>query len=415
MIRVRAAVLVLLCAAGAGAPSARAQVAAGGEAARPLLLGSSDGVFAAFGEPAATRTGWVVFHATRDDGREGIYASAGSPPVAVAETGTPMEDGRRVLRMQRFGSRPTVNDAFRCAFTVGFAEGMSAVVVSQGLGGKYEIVADSREAFRDFGGAAAIGGGGQVVFRAEVDPPNHPDRSRFDPRKLADPGLVDHPERIPPPERYTFDGRKPRFHAGLFRVRGGDLLELGNTQAGLLDLADGFALNESGSVAFRASRRPKNWSLMVAGAGGGALAVAETGARYSSFGLPAIDPRGRVAFLAQETGGDAAILRSRIGGGLPEVVADASDGFVAFGPNVSIDDGGRVAFVGRRRGGREALYVATEKGSVRELFGAGDLVQRRPVAHLRLSNRAFARPDRLALLAQLEPDVEAIVMLHLPR
>jgi hypothetical protein len=396
------------------AAAAPAQVEPPAAPARTIVLATSEGYLAEFGEPACSRAGWVVFHALRDDGREGIYASAGGPPAAVAETGTAMLDGDARLHMQRFGRQPTVNDRFTCAFTVAFQEAGTAVLVSEGTSGRFEFVADSSEAFRDFGELAAVNGSDHVAFVAGVDPQNHPDRAGFDPRKLADPSLRDHPDRIPPPTRFTFDGRKDRFHTGLFVERGRDLVMLGSTEKGLLDVEDGFALNDAGAVAFRASRRPRNWSVLLA-SGGPPNALAETGARFSSFGPPAIDPRGRVAFLARGTAGDAAVCRSKLGGGLPEVLADGADGFVAFGQGVAIDEQGRVAFVARRSDGREGVFLARARGDVQEAISSGSLVGRRPLAHLRIGPRAFARSDRIAVLVQLEPDVEAVVLIHLPR
>ena len=113
------------------------------------------------------------------------------------------------------------------------------------------------------------------------------------------------------------------------------------------------------------------------------------------------------------------VCRTHRGGGLPEVIADGEDGFAAFGTNVSIDESGRVAFVGRRKDGREALWLVEKKGEARELLSIGAPLEvasrttaRRTVKHLRIGNRAFAGNDRIAVLAQLEPDVEAVVLLY---
>jgi hypothetical protein len=382
-------------------------------APQPIVLATSEGFFASFDEPAGCRTGWVVFHAQRDDRREGIYASSGGAPIPIAETGSELDDQLTVLHMSRFGRLPTVNDAFTVAFTVQFAEGGGAVLASRGGVARYDWIASSAEAFRDFGDLAAVNAATHVLFRATVDPPNHPDRDDYDPTKLADAGQAEHPETIPPPTRLTCDGRRPEFDAGLFVDRIHDVLEVAATSKGVLDVQDGFAFNDLELVAYRACLRQMHWSL-VAGPIGAATPVAETGDRFAAFGVPAMDSRGRVAFLAQGAAGDTGICRSRLGAGLPEVVADSADGFVAFGPNVGLDDRGRVVFVASRKDGKERLCVAAAKGAAQEVLVAGDLVGRRAISHLRLSNRPFVRGDRVALVARLEPDVEALILVDLP-
>ena len=419
------AVLAIGIAGAAGAnASAAASAAVQGEPGRAparskvVVLATSEGPYAEFGDPAATRTGWVVFHALRDDGREGIWTSAGSAPAVVAESGSAIVDGDSIWHMQRFGRQPTINDTMTCAFTTTFVEGGRAVILCAGTGGEYDFVADSGEAFRDFGDCAAINASRQVLFHATIDPPNHPDRADFDPRSLTDPTLREEPDRIPPPSRMTFDGRKDSFHAGLFMDRVNDIRTVGDTAAGLLELVDGFAFNDAGQVAYRASKRPKCWSLLL-DSGGPPVVLAETGAKFSAFGVPAIDSRGRAAFVTMGSLGDSMVCRTHRGGGLPEVIADGEDGFSAFGTNVSIDESGRVAFVGRRKDGREALWLVEKKGEARELLSIGAPLEvasrttaRRTVKHLRIGNRAFAGNDRIAVLAQLEPDVEAVVLLY---
>ncbi len=412
MRRLPAAAFAFALVAPWAAGGARAQSEPRPALARPVVLATSEGGLKSFGDPAACRSGWVVFHAVRDDGREGIYASAGSVPTVLAETGTPVQDGDDVWHMKRFGRQPTVSDALVCAFTVEFEGGGKAVLTSEGSTRKYAFVADSGEAFRGFGELAAINSARHVLFRATVDPPSHPDRDPFNAARLADPERDLDPESIPPPTRLTSSGRKAEFHCGLFLDRVSDLRTVCTTERGFVDVRDGFAFNDAGFVAFRASRRPGSVSLLIE-SGGASVALAESGARFTSFEPPALDRRGRAAFVAHGPDGAAFVCRSAWGAGLPEVVADARSGFVAFGPNVSIDDRERVAFVGRRADGREGLYLAGSRGDFTSLLSIGDLVGRRAVKRLRLSNRAFVRSDRIALLALLEPDAEAVVVLQL--
>jgi len=401
-------------------------------APRTLIVATSEGAFAEFGDPCASRAGWLVFHATRDDGRSGIYLAAGGAPAPLAESGGIVPDGKFSWRFRSFGRQPTVNEAGICAFTAVFAEGGSAVLTcSGGAGGEVRFVADSGEAFRGFGDCAAVNAAKWVAFQATVDPDNHPDRAGFDPRKLGDPSHFEHPDQIPAPTRLTFDGRKPAFHEGLFIDRGIDLQVAATTTKDLLSVQDGIAFNDAGAIAYRGCKRPRSTSLLLS-AGGGTVVLAESGRQFLAFELPAIDLRGRVAFVAHTHDGVGAVCRATRAGGLPEVLADAQSGFVGFGAGVAIDDSGRVAFVGRRADGRDALWLATGYGAAKEMLAVGDVAGRRVIRHLRLGNRAFGRADRIVLLAELEPDagtpsrapgaapgadapgIEAVVQLLLP-
>jgi hypothetical protein len=432
-----AVAVALLGAAGVGAqtrpnlppaPAPRAPVPPQSEAPTPVVpsialprvvvIATTEGPFAEFDDPAASSSGAVVFHARRDDLREGIYLSTSGVPAPVAETGSAITDGNQTWHVKRLGRAPTVNHTSVVAFTVELAEGGRAVLVAQpGGASKFQFVADSGEAFRDFGDFAAVNESANVAFRATLDPPGHPDRADFNPRRVRDPTLLAKPDDLPARERMTFAGRKKDYDAGLFVDRTHDLLTVATTEKLYLDVLDGFAFNDANEVAFRASRSVQNWSLLLdLGGGGSPRVLAETGARFRSFELPSIDARGRVAFVAHSADGSTAVLRSSPAGGLPEVVADASGGFTAFGPNVAIDESGRVAFVAQRREAPdrvvEALFLAADKDHVEPLLRVGELVTRHKVAHLRVGSRAFVRAEHLVVLAQLEPDLEALLAVY---
>src|SRR5204863_3552286 len=122
-----------------------------------VVLATTEGPFAEFDDPAACSSGAVVFHARRDDLREGIYLVTSGVPAPVVETGTAIADGQQTWHVKKLGRAPTVNRTSTVAFTVELAEGGRAVLVSQGVGtGKFRFVADSGEAFRDFGDFAAV-------------------------------------------------------------------------------------------------------------------------------------------------------------------------------------------------------------------------------------------------------------------
>jgi hypothetical protein len=384
-------------------------------APRVRVLASTEGAFRSFDEPACARSGFAVFHAIGKDGRDSIFASAGGAPVVVARAGTQVEDGPRRYTIARLGTRPTVNERFVCAFTVEWKEGGKAVLVALGATQKFEFVADSGEAYRTFGEDALVDARRSVLFRAEIDPPGHPDTAGFDRAKVTDPKVLEDPDRsIPPPDRLTVDGRRKAFHQGLFLVKLGARDVVADTQQDVLDLQDDFAFNDGGVVALIVARRPKHWTLVL-DQGSRPVAVAETGTEWSAFHRPALNLLGRMAFVAEMIDGGAVVCRALAGVGRPAILADARTGFVAVGPNVSIDDRGEVAFVGQREDGSAGLFLVDLPGEARLVLPVGTAVGHAKVAGIRLSNRAFGRPGQLAALVALDPPGEAIVVLDLPR
>jgi hypothetical protein len=379
------------------------------------LLASTEGPFASFDEPACCRAGFAVFHAVGKDGRDSIFASSGGGPLAIARAGERVADGPRNYTIEKLGTRPTVNDRFVCAFTVQFKEGGRAVLVGDGARRDFRFVADSGEAYRSFGEDALIDAQRGVLFRAELDPPGHPDAAGFDPAKVADPRALEDPDKnIPPPERITFDGRRKAFHVGLFLLRIGTREVVADTQSAFVDVQEDFAFGDSGAVALIASRRPKHWTLLI-DQGIRPIEVAETGAEWSAFHRPALNALGRLAFVAETIDGGAVVCRALAGIGRPVVLADSRTGFTAIGPNVSIDESGAVAFVGTEEDGSGGVYLVDAPGQARLVLPIGSAAGRSTIRAIRLSNRAFARAGQLVALVQLEPAGEAIVSVDLPR
>lgn len=404
---------VLLGCAAARAP---AQVPASKDAPPKIrVLATTRGTFAAFGEPSASGSGAAAFHATRRDGREGIYTTSGGAPSPIVLAGDPVPDGAAAWVVARLGRRPTVGGAAGCAFTAEFEGGGKAVLVSRGFGFSPAFVADSGESFRSFGDDALIDLRGNVLFHAEIDPAR--DRARVGPV----PPEAAAPSRSPeddaaalPPVRLTSAGRAESYHHALFlEDAAGRLTLVAGTQDRFLDLTDEIALNASGAFAFVASVREKHWTLF-ASSGSTLFEVAETGDEWSAFHRPALSPDGRIALVVEKRDGAPAVARVPKGGGAPSIVADAEGGFTAIGPNVAIDDAGTIAFVAEREdvGG---LYLADPGAAPRLVVPIGTAAGGDAIAAFRLSNRAFGRARQLFALVALDPDGQAIVSIELPR
>ncbi|MFN0009557.1 MAG: hypothetical protein ACKVXR_16795 [Planctomycetota bacterium] len=379
-----------------------------------VVLVESGGEWARFGTPAACQSGFAVFHAARRGAGEALLVSSGGRATTLIATGSELSTARGRFVLESIGAEPGVNDAQHVAFRASFADGSVAIVVADGFERRFEFIADSTEAFREFSPAVAINRAGEVAFHATVDPPGHPDR---------DDGLApvdgqdvrDAPERFAPPKRLTFAGSAAAFEAGLFVERGGKGRIVGRTSEPWLDVLDGFALGDGGSIAYRAAPKVGHWSVRVDG-GAFARSIATTGgAPQERFGPLAMNGAGEVAFVRWSAEGIASVCRGVVGRSEPEVVLDRAAGFVDFSPDVAIDPAGRIAFVGRRADGSAALCVAPDAAHVTELFPVGALLAGRRVTALALGSRAFARSDRLALRAELDDGNEAVFLLYARR
>lgn len=389
---------------------------AGGPAAVEVtLLETTAGRFAAFGEPATGPAGGIVFHAVLDGGGDALCVSGGGVPRIVAQTGSSITANGRHGTLETFGRRPGLDGGLDVAFTATFREGGQAVLLAHDDGAWFERVADGGEAFRQFGDQAAVVGAATVLFHAEIDPRDHPDRLRA--RSSA--AAREAAEALPPPPRLTVAGRAVAYDAGLFRDRGRRLEPVVRTDLEWLDVADGFAVNASGFVAFRAARRVGEWGLWLA-ANGAPRVLATTGAEIERFGIPALNEPGMVACSAALRGGGAALLRGRFGQPRAEVVVGRDAGFVALSESVSLDPAGRIAFVAHGGAGGDALLLAPAVGSAADatpqpLLAAGAAVAGRRVAEIALSNAAFVRADRLVVRLRFDDGVEAIALLWLRR
>lgn len=385
-----------------------------GAAPKIRVLASTRGRFSAFGEPSAARDGSVAFRATRKDGRDGIYTTAGGSPEPIALVGDPVPDGDSAWIIAHVGARPSIVGAFGCAFTVEFEGGGKGVLVSRGFGDAPEFVADSGEGFRSFGDDALIDGRGNVLFRAAVDPKGHQqgdDFNRSETTTANDLPATDATQT--PPVRVTFDGRKEAFEEGLFLEDVvGELTLVAGTRDGFLDLTDDLAMNESGGVAFVAANRVKHWTLFVS-SGRTLLEAVETGDEWRALHRPALGPDGRIALVVESKDGAPAVARIPKGGGEPTIVADAKSGFAGLGPNVAIDGFGTIAFVGEREDGGGGLFLADPGGAPRLVVPIGAAAGPDAIAAIRLSNRSFGRRGQVVALVALEPEGQAIVSIEL--
>jgi hypothetical protein len=404
---------VLLGCAAARAP---AQVPAAKDAPPKIrVLATTRGTFAAFGEPSASQKGDAAFHATRKDGREGIYTTSGGAPSPIVLAGDPVPDGAAAWVVARLGLRPTIGGPSGCAFTAEFEGGGRAVLVSRGFGFDPEFVADSGESFRSFGDDALIDLRGNVLFHAVIDPARQRAREELGGSQPTAPNAPpEDPATAPPPVRRTFAGRAESYHHGVFLEDvSGRLTLVAGTLEGFLDLTDEIALNASGAVAFVASVREKHWTLFATN-GSTLFEVAETGEEWSAFHRPAMSPDGLVALVVEKRDGAPAVARVPKGGGAPTIVADATGGFTAIGPNVAIDDAGTIAFVAEREDGG-GLYLADPGAAPRLVVPIGTAAGGDAIAAFRLSNRAFGRARQLFALVALDPDGQAIVSIELAR
>ncbi len=401
------------------APPVAAPAARGSLRADVRVLVTTEGRFAAFGEPAGCAAGHVVFHARLDGGGDAIAATSGGAVTVVVETHQEIVARGKRGTVATLGERPTVDDRFYVAFTTVFDAGGRAVLLARGFdGGNCALVADSTESFRDFGELSAIGRGGEVAFHATLDPPGHPDRvaggrGSFEPEARRQGDLLD------PPTRVTHDGRIKRLENGLFLDRGDEIVTVARTTGAAfdaLDVEDGFGLAD-GTLAWRGAPRVGRWAVYVR-ASGAPRVVATSDELRTAFGAPAVDGRGRVAFSATRSDGNAELLVAPPGGRAePQVAADA--GYVAIGDSVALDDGGgHVAFVGRSADGSQQLVLTGDPrapdGRV-VLLASGDPVGARKIASLRLGARAFLRSDQLAVQLAFDDGIEAIALLHLVR
>lgn len=379
-----------------------------------VVLAESGGEWARFGLPAASQAGFVVAHAAKRGAGAALLVSSGGRATPLIATGSELRTALGRFELESIGEQPDVNDSNHVAFRARFVDGTSAIVVADGFERRFEFVANSTEAYREFGPAVAIDGAGAVAFHATVDPPGHPDRDDgLEPVDEQDARLA--PERLPAPKRLTSAGRAAAFENGLFLVRAGQRRVVAHSGEQLLDVLDGFALGDGGSLAYRAAPKVGLWSVRVDG-GAFAQPIATTGgAPEERYGPLAINGRGQVAFVAWSADGTARLCRGAVGRGAPETVQDGATGFVDFDESVAIDAAGRIAFVGRRADGGAALCVAANAAHVTELLPIGAPLAGRRVSALAIGPHAFGRSDRLAVRATLDDGGEALFLLYARR
>lgn len=296
-------------------------------------IADSNGPISTFtgGVGAINDSGTVAFFATLDQGTRGIFAGNGGPLTTIATQGGPFTSA--------FGFTPSINNAGTVAFTTGLVAGGSGVFT--GSGGPVTTVATTAGAFNTVQNPD-INNSGAVAFSGAFD------------TSVAN--------------QYVARGTGEPF----------TIIAQSGSGFGLLGLLN-VALNDSGTVAFRASF-PGGIGYFT-GTGGPATPVTDsTGALHITFAYNqiALNNDGDVAFLAGlDAGGEAiftgpdaiddrvigqgdALFGSTVGHPLFPFLTTGNIGFFRDG----INDSGQIAFWAHLTDGREVVVRATPLDTV---------------------------------------------------
>ena len=359
---------------------------------RVRLLADTDGAFAELGLPSCSETdGGIAFYGISAAGRESVFLSWGAPPLPVATVGEWIDDPPERHRVTSLSEFPTVASGGRVALIAGFANG-SAVIVRSGTGGLWDFAADSGEAFQQFLPRAVIDDEGEVLFAATIDPPGHPDRDDFDPDLLEAEGVLDDPDRLPPPPRPTVRGLERRHHVGLFLDSFLELLLVSSTRD-WAELDERFAVDGRGRAAYRALDFDGSVEMVLDDGYALPFTLARSDRRIEDFGPPSMNALGDVVFAARDrSSGRWALFHGRQGRVRPTVLfaAEASRG---VRPGVAVGARGEVVAVvlngeGPERG--EQLVRRNTDGSIDVLLSRGATLAGRTVETIELSSEPFA-------------------------
>ena len=326
--------------------------------------------------------GQVVFHASVGGGGQGIWRSdpgAPSSPILIAAGGEPIP-GDPAVSFTSLTNGPALTNDGRVGFSAGHSDGNRAVWL-QSPGGALQLVAveggpapgPPGTTYGGFGGTlgeASFSTQGHVAFQASLAGVGgaivggHPDAG------LA--LLVQQGQVADGTGGATFDGN-----------------QVGSAPC----------ISVRGEVAFRrnALGKPGIWKATAAGhaavayAGDPAPGTAQT---FQSFGTPAVNARGQVAFSAALAGGapgdegiwvleDGALeLVARTGDPVPDAPGLSFVAFLSGGinfPGPSLNDPGQLAFMATLSDGERGLYARTADGVLLSVAREGGTFQGQPI------------------------------------
>ncbi|MBL9121154.1 MAG: hypothetical protein JNL80_14690 [Phycisphaerae bacterium] len=151
---------------------------------------------------------------------------------------------------------------------------------------------------------------------------------------------------------------------GVFLVEKGDLRRIHDGHGPL-----GPTMNESGSVAFRATG-PSGGEAIFVSTSHGVRLIAEAGERFAAFhGLPLMEASGSVAFRADRTDGIHGIYRGD--GSSTQAVIECGSSWRSIGPFPSCDDAGRIGFCAERCDGTVVACIE-EAGEITEVVSSAN-------------------------------------------
>ena len=356
--------------------------------------------FLAFGPPALNNSGTAAFvgFLNTDGGRDsGVYlGGAGGPLTTVADTAGPFAD---------FSTLVSVNASGTVAFAARpRAGGSGGAGVFTGAGGPVATVADDSGRFADFSfvppllNVPAINDAGVVVFGASLRAGGHGIFSggAAAPGTFADtagpfadfgPGGVSFTvPSINNAGTAAFVARLGTGAAGVFTApaAGGPFATVVDSTGPFDQFVSGVDINDAGTVAFNAYRDGSTGGgIYAAAAGGPVTTIADFTGDFGSFGAPAVNAAGDVAFLATLDAGGVGIFTG------DDPVADKviAAGDALFGSTVTdlrfsraLNDGGQIAFRYDLANGATGVAIATivpEPAGVAVLLPVATTLRRR--------------------------------------
>jgi hypothetical protein len=325
------------------------------------IADTGDGLSDFGGAPALSNAGTVAFLA-RESGAAGIaylYTGSGGPLTTIARAEAPEE-------LDPF---PSINDGDTVAFVVRSPQDERLVT---GDGGPLTTL----YARPDYGyysfGPASLNGAGVVAFwvstfilsipeaidAGDGGPPDRIDRSEsFQFTHFGTLPYLNNAGAV----AYLYLFRSPAYNENAIRVGDGETVAtLYSDREGLFSSFGNPALNDSGEVAFAATLA-SGGSGVFAGDGGPVTTVALTGDAFLGFADPSLNARGEVAFAATLPDGTGIFT-----GPDPE-----ADRVIATGDELSgsvvtdvgffrqgLNDAGQVAFFARLANGTEGIFRA---------------------------------------------------------
>jgi hypothetical protein len=324
------------------------------------------------GSVSVDPSGTVVFWAALDNGRQGIFKGTGNggPITGLADS------KGEFAEITRVGASPYISPGGTVALVGTLKTGTDTMFLSTGVG-SLEAILDETGPF-DRLGQPTINSSGTVAFLAGLDTQGG---GIFTVRSqnvttIAHTSGRFHGfyDRLSINEKGTiaFAGQLDSGPHGVFTSRDGTLTRIADTSDAFTALGAP-VLNDRGTVAFwgcldasgpTCREDPASLQGLFTGNGGPVTTVADSRGPYRSFGSPALNNHGVVAFVA--------VLDSE-GVGLFTGPDPASDKVIAVGDRLSesyvadlgffhglgLNDAGQVAFYAQLMDGRQGIYLAS--------------------------------------------------------